>query len=58
MKTLLRELKETGVDLGGMQMKAGEADMRQKLRDLEKIGVINNGAIQWMYIFSDYKYTQ
>ena len=46
MKKLLRELLKAGVDLGGMQMKAGIADMRQKLRDLQKRGIINNGIIQ------------
>ena len=46
MKSLLRELKETGVDLGGIQMNAGIADMRQKLRELQKKGVINKGIIQ------------
>lgn len=47
MKTLLRKLRDdSSVDLGGMQLNADEGTMRQKLRDLQKRGVINNGVVQ------------
>ena len=47
MKTLLRKLRDDpSVDLGGMQLNADEGTMRQKLRDLQKRGVINNGVVQ------------